>query len=381
LIDEGRRKAVNDPSGRGRGVSLVDYDNDGYLDIYKTNTERPCRLFHNRQGTFEDTAPQLGIAGPFGAHNAMSASWADFDRDGFMDLLLVANPVRLFKNVRGRAFRDVTKVAGVGSQRMVHAASWGDYDNDGAPDLYLAKAYGITQWQSSANVLLRNNGDGTFSDRTAEGGVATRKNSRDAAWLDFDNDGDLDLYVVNSTSLLSFVPWFVRPLLNVWLKLLEWDVFDHPNIFYENLGEGSFRAVTRHTGGRGQGANSGVAVGDFNRDGFVDLFLSSGYYPLETGKIRVYQNRGNGNHWIDLHLIGQQSNRSAIGAKVYLHVGEQLQFRELNGGVHGFSQDGPIVHFGLGEHTSIDRLEVVWPSGKITSLQNLTVDQLLTIVE
>jgi hypothetical protein len=381
FIGEGIRKGVNDPSGRGRGVSLVDYDNDGYLDIYKTNTGRPCRLFHNRQGAFEDTAQQLGIAGPFGAYNAISASWADFDRDGFMDLLLVSNPARLFKNVRGSFFQDVTEEAGLGSQHMVHSASWGDYDNDGEPDLYLSKAYGITQWRSSANVLLRNNGDGTFSDHTTKGGVASRKNSRDATWFDFDNDGDLDLYIVNSTSILSFAPWFFRPLVRLWLKLLEWNVFDHANVLYENLGDGTFRDVTRNTGVGGNGANSGIAAGDFNRDGFVDLFLSSGYYPLETGEILVYQNRDNGNHWIDLHLIGQQSNRSAIGAKVYLYAGSQLQFRELNGGVHGFSQDGPMVHFGLGKRTAVDRLEVAWPSGKKTRLEYLTVDQLLTIVE
>ena len=379
--DEGLRKGVNDPDGRGRGVALVDFDNDGYLDIFKANTERPCRLFHNRQGRFEEIAAQVGIAGPFGAYNPISSSWADVDQDGYMDLLLVANPIRLFKNINGRFFQDVTAQAGLEGQYMVHAASWGDYDNDGKVDLYLSKAYGITQLRSSANVLFRNNGDGTFTNRTRQAGIGSRGNSRDATWFDFDNDGDLDLYVVNSTSILSFAPWFFRPVLPVWLKLLQWNAFDHTNILYENLGNGTFRDITGQAGVAGMGAESGVAVGDLNSDGLVDLVLASGYYPLETGELKVYQNPGNSNSWIALHLMGRESNRSAIGAKVFLYTGSGLQFRELNGGIHGFSQDSPFVHFGLGTSQTVDRLEVWWPSGKQTRRENLSANQLLSVRE
>ncbi len=381
FVNEGIRKGVNDPNGRGKGVSLVDYDNDGQLDIYKANKGRPCRLFHNRQGSFEDTAEQLGVAGPFGVYPAISANWADADRDGYMDLLLTSNPIRLFKNVNGSFFQDVTEEAGLGNQHMVHSVSWGDYNNDGHLDLYLSKSYGISKFKSSKNVLLRNSGDGTFTDVTSVSRVGSNHNSRDATWFDFDNDGDVDLYVVNSTSILSFAPWFFRPLLGLWLKLLEWNVFDHSNILYENLSDGTFRNVTHQAKVGGSGANSGVAVGDFNRDGFVDLFLSSGYYPLETGKLLVYKNLPNKNHWITLRLIGRQSNRDAIGAKVSLYTDSRLQFREVNGGVHGFSQDWPIIHFGVGKSNTINRLEVTWPSGNKTRLENLKVDQMLTITE
>jgi hypothetical protein len=381
FINEAIRKGVNDPTGRGRGVSIVDYDNDGFLDIFKANKGRPCRLFHNKNGSFDEVAEHLGIAGPFGSYPAISASWADVDSDGDMDLLLTSNPVRLFENISGMYFQDTTQKAGLEKLYRVHSANWGDYDNDGDLDLYMSKAHGITQLRSSTNALFRNNGDGVFQEVTGESRVGSSGNSRDAAWLDYDNDGDLDLYVVNTTSILSFVPWFARPFLRPWLKLLEWNFFDHSNVLYTNLGDGTFRDMTRKAATEGRGANSGVAVGDYNRDGFVDLFLSSGYYPLETGKVILYKNLSNHNHWIRLHLIGRKSNRSAVGAKVYLWTGSQVQFREFNGGIHGFSQDEPIIHFGLGKHETVDRLKVLWPSGKETMLEDLKVDQVLTIIE
>jgi hypothetical protein len=180
---------------------------------------------------------------------------------------------------------------------------------------------------------------------------------------DFDNDMDLDLYLVCASS-----------------------VHNLPNILYENDGKGRFTPVDDAGGAAGSDAGIGnqVATADYDRDGFLDLFVSNGggQPPFSyQGPHQLFRNRGNGNHWIEIDLVGAVSNRDAVGALIDLQAGGVTQKRSQNGGIHSFSQNHQRLHFGLGPNTRVDRITVKWPSGQVTELEDVSADQILRISE
>lgn len=225
----------------------------------------------------------------------------------------------------------------------------------------------------SESQLYRNNGDGTFTDVTAALGLTNTKNNRGATWGDFDNDGDLDLYVVNSGDFRG----------------------NGSNRLYRNTRNGtSFINVAPGAGaglfviGRGEGA----AFGDFNNDGFLDLYVNNGAeLPvkgsgtpncLSRGDHQLLKNRGNTNGWLKLELISENGNRGGIGTQITLHADGDTQFRQMNGsGGEFLSQGSGPVHFGLGGAGIVDLVSVLWPSGHIENRTNVVPGQLLTIVE
>jgi hypothetical protein len=227
---------------------------------------------------------------------------------------------------------------------------------------------------SIVGTLYRNNGNGTFTDVTQASGVGSTKNNRGVIWGDYDNDGYLDLYVVNSGSFKN----------------------NEANMLYRNRGDGTFENVTAKAGvwanvnGRGDGA----AWGDFNNDGFLDLYLTNGWGQpipmrqedqdcLVSGPHVLYKNNGNGNQWLNVTLIGTVSNRDGIGARLTLRSGSLMQYREMRGGGGGefYSQGIGPVHFGLGLSDIIDSLTIQWPSGNVQILENISSNQNITVVE
>lgn len=210
-------------------------------------------------------------------------------------------------------------------------------------------------------LLVRTN-DG-FEDRTVSAGLDALTSCSSVVAGDFDNDMDQDLYLVCA-----------EPIRNV------------PNILYQNRGDGSFAAVEQAGGAEGSvlGRGETVVAADYDRDGFLDLFVTNGFWshPFDyDGPHQLFRNLGNDNHWLEIDLVGVVSNRDGIGAHVVATAGDDAQLREQGGGMHRFAQSHQRIHFGLGRHTVVDRLTVRWSSGVIQELEDVPVDQILEIVE
>jgi len=217
--------------------------------------------------------------------------------------------------------------------------------------------------------VLYVNQDGTFTNGAAAAGLGTPISCVSGASGDFDNDGDVDLYLVCRDAVANI-----------------------ENRFYDNLGDGTFELV-QNTGtegpvGVGAGLGENVVVADYNVDGFLDLFVTNGlavYPEVEAstgGADFMYKNQGNGNHWIELDLVGDTANRDAVGAIVYATTGGKTQLREQNGGYHRWAQNHQRIHFGLAGNTTVD-IEVRWPapSTLIETFPDLAADRLYRLTE
>ena len=219
---------------------------------------------------------------------------------------------------------------------------------------------------------LNNSNTGNFVNRSAAAGFNTPTLSQSAVAGDFDNDKDIDIYIANGSS-----------------------TGNQPNILYDNQGDGTFITVPQAGGAAGTevgpqrldfNVGARLITGDYDRDGFLDIFAGSTIVksPRKTylgTPAQLFRNEGNRNNWIQLNLEGTESNRDGIGAQVRLTSGGVTQLREQNGGVHVFAQNSPWLHFGLGQDTVIDRIEIRWPSGNLQTLRNVGVNQLLNISE
>jgi hypothetical protein len=359
---------VENQFGAAQSVSLVDFDSDGFLDIFVMNRFDSNKFYRNENGrNLIDVAQEYGLDDPDKQLGEYSA-WSDYDRDGDMDLLLARASLRLERN-DGGTLVDATDVANLPRFPFTEGIAWGDYNNDGWVDLLLTRC----GFDSSAlsNRLFRNNGDGAFSDVSQESGVnGVTVFHHGAAWGDYDNDGDLDLFLVNG---------------GVFLRVL---VINGLDTLYRNNGNGTFTDVTIEEGLTTvvKGSGDGAAWGDYNNDGFLDLVVNNGklwgkFYP--EGRDVLYQNLGNDNHWVKIVPRGTVSNAAGIGVKVFVTTGDGTQFRELVSGDGGKlrSQGHGPIHFGLGDVTNIDTLVIEWPSGIREEYENLDVDKTIIAVE
>ncbi|MEW6754880.1 MAG: CRTAC1 family protein [Candidatus Latescibacterota bacterium] len=348
----------------------LDYDRDGLLDLYTGNlwqgidddlnpandSESTLRnkLYRNQgDGTFADVTARAGLdlqLDPLrgGSNGGMTA--ADLNDDGWPDLYLgvYGNPNRLFLNDGRGGFRDATTPE-IGDRGAAFDVTVGDIDNDG--DLDLFQAAGGSVLRSFRSLLLLNLGGGQFADITESAGRAgplTARELQNARFGDLDNDGDLDL-------------------------LTGW-----PHLLYLNDGTGFFTEAT--AGSRIAGDPGFLALGDYDRDGFLDACF--GLLPvLGTSAFGgLYRNQGAGNYWLEVELVGLRSNRQGIGARVIATAGSRRQTREVLSG-QGYSQDEVMAHFGLGERTQVDELEVRWPSGQVDVLAGVPADQRVRLFE
>ena len=217
--------------------------------------------------------------------------------------------------------------------------------------------------EESRNILLQNQGSGQFIDVTDAAGLGQGfGDARSAAFSDFDNDGDLDLYVVNGG-----------------------DFVNEPNRLYENNGTGLYTDVAEVAGVQAvvKGLGESVAVADYNDDGFMDMLVLNGLGvgPFSLGQRVLFQNQGASGNWLQIGLVGRMSNRDGIGAVVRLESGSLLLSRQQTGGVHKFSQNSQLLHLGLGNRNIVDRLTIHWPSGIVQQLSNIAVNQRIAIEE
>jgi hypothetical protein len=252
-------------------------------------------------------------------------------------------------------FTNVSQESGLDARLDTRGCAWADFDNDGDPDLFAANGdfYGGSLGPNQTNCLYQNNGNGTFT-RIVEGALVTDRGiSEGGAWGDYDNDGLVDLFIVEARG-------------NNWL--------------YHNEGDGAFSRITSGSLVNDGGLSQACAWGDYDNDGFVDLFVAN----QSNEPNFLYRNSGNSNAWIKVRCVGTVSNRSAIGAKVRLKaiIGGELveQLREITGG-DGRRGQTLIAHFGLGNATLIDTLRIEWPSGIAQEFHAVAPRQFVTIAE
>jgi enediyne biosynthesis protein E4 len=384
----------------GWGTSAVwfDYDNDGRLDLFvcrfgdfdksknkfcgnSLTDERyyckpnvygplPCWLFHNNgDGTFRDVSKETGIA-KFAA-KAWGVVAADINNDGWMDLFVGNDTVAnfLFANRKGK-FEEIGLLAGVGYNAYGRARSGmgvdaEDYDQDGWLDLFVAN---IDHEMFS---LYHNNKDETFNDLAVPTGIASATNLL-SGWglkfFDYDNDGNLDLILCDG-----------HPDTMVG-KLLADVTYDEPMLLFRNTGAG-FQNVSAQSGAifSKAFAGRGLALGDFNNDGAVDVLVS-----VNNGApVLLRNNIGKANHWLGLQLIGRKANIDAVGAKVTYQAGDLRRHREKVGGGSYLAAHDPRMVLGIGRRQKIDWIEVKWPqpSGAIERFSDLPIDRYITITE
>jgi hypothetical protein len=350
-ITQGR--IVND-AGRSTGCAWADCDNDGLLDLFVCNRDQVNFLYHNEgNGTFARVA-EGAIAND--VDNSSGCAWGDYDDDGFPDLVVanVETPNCLYHNNGDGTFTKVTEGPVVTDTSRCNGASWGDLDNDGDLDLFVAT--GVLGTYN--DLLYRNNGDGTFTKITDSPVVNDATWSGGGAWADFDNDGDLDLFVGG---------------------------YDGHNRLYENDGTGVFTSIDTGVVVTDGNYIMGSAWADYDRDGDLDLFTARNNYF--GGASCLYRNDGNAGHWLSVRCIGTVSNRMAIGARVRVKAAiggrDVWQMREVSSQTGGCNSGQSSVNasFGLGDAGVVDSLVVGWPSGIVQVLTGVPANQFLTVTE
>jgi tetratricopeptide (TPR) repeat protein len=359
----------------------ADIDNDGLLDLFIGNEQGPSRLYHNRgDGTFEDIAPSAGVDRVAFSKGVVAA---DYDNDGFVDFYVsnLGGDNFLYHNNHDRTFTEVGKKAGVQAPWMSFATWFFDYDNDGLPDLYVNSYYmspdenlrsqlGLPHTAETVK-LYHNQGDGSFRDVTTEVGLDHVYNPMGSNFGDFDNDGFLDFYLGTGTPPYG-------------------DIL--PNVLYHNQHGEKFVDVTASSGTGELHKGHGVAFADLSNNGYDDLIAETGgAVPGDRHAIRLFQNPGNislgpRNDWISLRLVGEKSNRAAIGARILLTVrdGDQAQrFIDRTVGSGGSFGASPLQqHIGLGKDAHILNIELWWPAtGTRQNFGNVGKNQFLEIHE
>ena len=503
------------PEDMGSGAGFADIDNDGDIDLYIVNIPGPftqdenshkgnanALYLNNGDGTFTDITRAAGVGHQgFG----MGCVFADYDGDADLDLYLTNYGENiLYRNNGNATFTDVTDAAGVGCKLWSTGAAFADVDGDTDLDLYVCNyvTYNLEQleqmkeeslqsgkpvpsalnphvFEPQDNVFYRNDGDGTFTDATAETGIAGEGGrSMQALFSDFDNDNDLDLYVANDTTTnhiyrndgsgnfmdVSTESWaadfrgsmgltagdydadgdidlfmshwvdeenalyrnlfaedgatgqirfvdesYTSLLAEESIKQIGWGttLFDYDNdgdldifvtngstfqelkrpevlipqadMLFRNNGDETFTNVSQEAGiaalpirvGRG------AAFGDYDNDGDVDIFIVNNHAPPTL----LRNEGGNRSNWVYVKLVGASANRDAIGAKIQVKTADQTQVREIYAGESYMSANSFVAEFGVGDATQIETLQVTWQSGETQKLHNVPANQRIRITE
>ncbi|MFQ6040554.1 MAG: CRTAC1 family protein [Candidatus Poribacteria bacterium] len=491
----------------GAGAAWFDYDNDGDLDIYFVNGADlpgmsspvpPTNALYrnNGDGTFTDVTEQAGVGD---TNYGFSCAVGDYDNDGWDDIYVTNfGPNLLYHNNGDGTFTDVTQTAGVGDKRWAAAAAFADYDNDGDIDLFVANYVDFNLednpvctklgvrlhcspdvFDGTQSILYRNNSDGTFTDVTQQAGMVNPNDKgMGVIWCDYDNDGDIDLFVANDRTpdrlyqnngdstfteiaLLSGIALSetgtafssMAPILgdidnDGWFDLVVTNYNNEPNCVYKNDGDGFFSDITYQSGIGGYGLyylSWGADFADFDNDGYIDLFIANGQLDENIEEImldlsyeepnQLFRNRGDGtfedvsnqsgqglllkkvsrsaafgdydndgdidilvtnshqtpdllrndtineNNWLIFETVGVKSNRDGIGTRIRVVADGKSQIREVKSGGSYPSHSDMRLHFGLGEATVADLVEIRWSSGLVNRFEGVKANRFLKAKE
>lgn len=442
-------------TGYGMGCVFADYNGDGNLDLYVTNYGENVLYRNNGDSTFTDVTQAAGVVCPLWS---TGAAFADYDGDNDLDLYVCnyvvydleklekmkveskqsGKPVPsalnphvfepqenvLYRNNGDGTFTDVTTETGVvahGGRSL--QAIFSDFDNDNDMDLYVAN-------DTSENHIFRNEGDGNFTDVSAESWAADFRGSMGLTAGDVDADGDIDLFISHwvdeenalyrnlmneddNHKRIRFVDEsYTSMLAEVSIKMIGWgtslfdydndgdlDIFvvngstfqklDHPEMLipqhdqlFQNDGNGVFSDVSKSTGIANLPirVSRGATFGDYDNDGDVDILIVNNYV-----KPTLLQNKTDtlkkNNNWLHVKLNGTNENRFAVGAKIQLTTADAIQIREIYAGESYMSSNSYIAEFGIGKSTQIKMLKVNWTNGKTQTLQNISANQLIQIIQ
>ena len=357
-----------------RGIGWQDINYDGFIDLLvsvSSGDDKKNRMFINQgDGTFtwdETLFSDEMVEG-------RSVGWCDYNNDNLPDVYIANGaedhsdvPQRtnqLFKNVGNGQWEEVGALAGVDDVGHARGHVWGDINNDGYLDLFVGNQKG-SDTGGGHNKLYKNNGNGTFSNITVSAGMYASFRTRCVSMADYDNDGFLDIYIVNFGGATP------------------------PNHLFHNNGNNTFTEVGGGTPVQGNTSNGASASwADFDNDGWMDIYLVGGSDSAPgVGYNQLLRNiNHNGNHWFEIELCGQYTNRMAIGARVSIthrNSDDELvtQMREIQSGTGYNSGNMFRAHFGLGGSEVIDELTIRWPTGIEQTMSNLQVDQILRVVE
>jgi len=385
------------------GASWADFDLDGDLDLYvcgyvhyvpeapgtdfarvgdaenpftinpSSYTPRPNHLYVNQgDGSFEERAAAAGVRGEMG--RSLAAAWADFDGDGLPDLY-VANDVSdnaMFRNRGDGTFQDVSYASLAADYRSSMGVAVGDWDGNLELDLFL------THWVAQENALFSNRtsasqADGSGgrlrfrddADRVGLGQIALDLVGWGTAFVDFDNDGWLDLFVANGSTLQQRDrPSELVPM--------------HPHLYWNRGSDAGFFEVGAEAGFRTvpPGVGRGAAFADYDADGDADLFI-----VRNGGRARLLRNDSPGGNWIGFRVRARSGHPSGIGARIVVRVGDSAYLREVGAGPSYLSQNYSDVLLGLGKAARVDRVEVSWPGGHREVWSDLEVDRLWHLEE
>jgi hypothetical protein len=356
-------------------ASWADFDNDGLLDLFVCCENQPNRLYRNKgDGTFEEVAVKAGVAKT--GDTCKGCAWIDYDNDGYPDLFLnhLQGAARLYHNNRDGTFTDVT--AQMGIDGPVHGFScWAfDFDNDGYLDIFatcyertlgdIVKGMTAQPHGMHSNRLYRNLGGKGFKDVTKEAGLDMVFATMGSNFADFDNDGYLDFYLATGEPNLATLV---------------------PNRMFRNVGGKRFAEITASSGTGHLQKGHGVACGDWRRCGSADLFVQTGgAVPGDRFHDVLFLNPGQGNNWLTLKLVGVKTNRCAIGAriKVVTAGAEPLTAHRHVSSGSSFGANPLQQTIGLGKADKVALVEVYWPtSGKTQVFRDVAVNQAIEITE
>jgi len=385
------------------GAAFGDYDGDGWADLFvshyvdfhlddlpKFGSSKTCQyhglavqcgprglkgagdlLFHNNgDGTFTDVSKAAGVDDPHGYYG-LGAVWSDFNDDARLDLFVAndSTPNFLYRNEGKGHFTEIGFLAGAavsqdGSEQAGMGVALGDYLHTGHLSLF------VTHFSEEYAALFRNDGGMSFTDVSFHAGVAAPTIPYvgwGTSFFDFDNDGWPDLFLVNG---------------HVYPQVDTLDVgarYREPKLLFLNRGDGTFRNISALVGPAIQipQVSRGAAFGDLFNDGHVDIVVEN----LDGKPMILREEGGNHNHWIGFELAGTKSNRLALNARIKAVAGDLTQIDEVRSGGSYLSQNDLRIHFGLGSHERLDRVDILWPSGKTETLTNLAADRFYAVKE